>query len=481
MTDAKWHVDPTVEDEPPPVRADKPMCWALDKESRHLDVSELDREHTGLRCDCICPGCEAVLQAANAGLDGSHFSKKGTGGMSFRHHTGHQKDRCLLLAARMAALELLFKRQEIDIPPPRRRASIHGASGQIFSAEAVGQRELVRIRAREWVDSQAARLTLEDGRVILLTLDSSFAVDDAGVYSGVITIRVNDPAIASWTREEILANAVVDDGLLCWQRHWQDQALEAEAMRQAEDAAVQLLDHLPGRGQDYEGLTVAQRSESVLHGAIRMILEKAGGLTVPPYAFEEKVALLNGKTWSETYGFQFGFLRMVDVRLEKVLGRIVPDVLCRACTQEDDFPLMIEVIVTPPRHAGEAAAHPISGSCLPADRRVALPEERPDDPRGSQVGGAEESQPSAGTSSRPCTPVRSPPSSSACGIPKSTLRRPWPSHFRHGMPEFRWHSGCSAASRLTSTRSGSCPSCSAQHGLSSPIPPSPTSSYASIT
>jgi hypothetical protein len=268
--------------------------------------------------------------------------------MSFRHHTGHQKDRCLLLAARMAALELLFKREEIDIPPPRRRASIQGASGQLHTAEVAGQRELVRIRAREWVDSQAARLTLEDGRVILLKLDSSFAVDDAGVYSGVITIRVNDPAIASWTREEILASAFMDDGLLCWQRHWQDPLLEAEASRQAEDAAVQLIDHLPGGGQDYEGLTVAQRSESVLHGAIKIILEKAGGLTVPPYAFEEKVALPNGKTWSETYGFQFGFLRMVDVRLEKVLGRIVPDVLCRACTQDDDFPLMIEVVVTHP-------------------------------------------------------------------------------------------------------------------------------------
>lgn len=330
-------------------RADKPMCWAVDEATRRIvHVSELDREHTGLRCGCVCPACDSALQAVNAGRDGAHFRQTNTRGQFFRHQAGQQKDKCLLLAAHMAALQLLYDREEIDVPPPRRQASFHGASGQLFEAEALGVRARFGIRAKEWVDSQAARLTLDDGRVILLKLDSSFAVDEAGVYSGVITVRTNDPAVASWTREEILAKAVLVDGLLCWQRHWDDQALEAEAMRQAEDAAVQALDHLPGGGQQFKDLLAPQRSESVLHATIKRILEEAGGVKVPPYMFEEVVQLPNGKPLREPYGFQFGFLRMVDVRLEQVMGRIVPDVLCRACTIQDDFPLMIEVVVTHP-------------------------------------------------------------------------------------------------------------------------------------
>ncbi len=333
-----------------PLRADKPMCWAVDEVTRRIvHVSELDREHTGLRCGCVCPACDSALQAVNAGRDGTHFRQAHTRGQFFRHQAGQQKDQCLLLAAHMAALKLLYEREEIDVPPPRRRGLFHGASGQIFEAEAIGVRTRFRVRARAWVDSQAARLTLEDGRVILLKLGSSFAVDEAGVYSGVITIQTDDPAVASWSREQILAKAVLDDGLLCWQRHWEDQALEAEAMRQAEQAAVQALDHLPGGGGlEFECLTAPQRSESVLHATIKRILEESGGLKVPPYMFEEVVELPNGKAYREPYGFPFEFLRMVDVRLEQVMGRIVPDVLCRACTTRDDFLLMIEVVVTHP-------------------------------------------------------------------------------------------------------------------------------------
>lgn len=308
------------------------MCWAVDEVTWGIvHISELDREHTGLRCGCVCPACDSALQAVNAGREGTHFRQARSRGQFFRHQAGQQKDQCLLLAAHMAALKLLYEREEIDVPPPRRRGLVHGASGQIFEAEAVGVRTRFRIRAREWLDSQAARLTLDDGRVILLKLGSSFAVDEAGVYSDVITIQTDDPAIASWSCEEILAKAVLDDGLLCWQRHWEDEALEAEAMRQAEQAAVLALDHLPGGGgQEFDGLMAPQRSESVLHATIRRILEEAGGVKLPPFMSEEVLELPNGKTWREPYGFQFGFLRMVDVRLEEVMGRIVPDVPCRA-------------------------------------------------------------------------------------------------------------------------------------------------------
>ncbi|SFF32395.1 hypothetical protein [Paracidovorax wautersii] len=334
---------------PAPLRVDKPMCWAINKETRRIvHVSDLDRAHTGLKCGCICPACESDLQAVNAGRDGAYFRQANSRGQFFRHQSGQQRDQCLLLVAHLTALQLLYDREEIDVPPPRRRASIHGVSGQIYESEVFGTRTRLLVRAREWVDSQAARLTLDDGRVILLKLESAFAVDEAGVYSGVITVQTNDPAIASWSREEILAKAVLDDGLLCWQRHWDDQALEAQAMHQAEQAAVQALDHLPGSGQEFKRLTVPQQSESVLHATIKRILEEAGGMKVPPYMFEEVVQLPDGKTWREPYGFPFGFLRMVDVRLEQVMGRIVPDVLCRACTPEDDFPLMIEVVVTHP-------------------------------------------------------------------------------------------------------------------------------------
>jgi hypothetical protein len=100
-----------------PPRGDQPLRWALHAQSRRvIHVSMLQRKQKGLACGCVCPGCGEELEAVNAGRDPSHFTLPNTLGQFFRHGRGHQKDNCLLLAGRLAALQLLFERGEVEIP-----------------------------------------------------------------------------------------------------------------------------------------------------------------------------------------------------------------------------------------------------------------------------------------------------------------------------------------------------------------------------
>lgn len=326
------------------------MCWAIDKVTRAIvHVSSLDRSRTGLRCGCLCPACEGDLQAVNAGRTGDHFLKAGSRGQFFRHQGGQQKNRCLLLAARIAALQLLYESAEVDVPGPRRSSTITGASGALYGGDAVGTRYRARIRARHWVDAELAHLTMDDGRVVLLTLESRFGVDVHGHYDGVIVVKVDDPDVASWSAEAILARAVLDGGLVCWGRHWDDAALDLRARQAAEQEARQAVDFV-GDGVSVQTLTLAQRSESALHLAIKDILLKASSIRVADHEGSQQAQLADGREIRESYRLGYESLGLRRMRLEEAVGSFVPDVIGEALHVTGNFSLLIEVVVTHPVH-----------------------------------------------------------------------------------------------------------------------------------
>lgn len=328
-------------------RADKPLCWAIDAHSRRVvHVSMLERAQKGLACGCVCPGCGAELEAVNAGRDLRHFSRPNTLGQFFRHGRGHQKDNCLLLAARFAALQSLYDQGEIELPAARRSVAVQGASGQAYLGDYARGRAAIRVRARAWIDAQSARLTLEDGKVVLLRLESSFQATEDGHYDGVITIHVDDPAIASWSADEILSQARLGGALACWSWHWDDNQAEIDAHEHARRQAIQALDLDPTEDLTLQQLTAAQHSESILHRTIKVILAEAGSVSVPAYAGFETSTLPAGTVFTERFSVPAEVLRLSDVRLEHRMGNMVPDVYCEAHTALRSFALMVEVVVT---------------------------------------------------------------------------------------------------------------------------------------
>lgn len=328
---------------------DQPMRWAELKASGAATyVGWLLADQNGNACGCKCPACGEDLQAVNAGKDASHFLKPNTRGMFFRHPSGHQRTDCSFLIAKLAALHLLMERNEVDLPPPRRPGVHQGASGTTYTEDAIGQSWTGRITDKVWLDSQTATITV-DGRTVLVQLQASPKLLSEVAVDGVITIRVDNPEVASWDPADILQALQLNSGFTCWEKHWDDAALSAEALRKAEAAAEQAMDRIPPELGDLEGFSNLQKSETVLHAKVKEILSKAGRLRVPRCEREVSRWMHDGSHKSLPAYIESQNLTLTEVRLEAPLQGLVPDVMCTARSSRnpsESFPLLIEVAVT---------------------------------------------------------------------------------------------------------------------------------------
>ena len=84
------------------------MAWAVTQQERKATyIGSLQREQTGLKCDCVCPACGGRLQAVNAGKPIQAMPGAKTLHPHFRHDAGQQYDRCLIHVSQLVALQLL--------------------------------------------------------------------------------------------------------------------------------------------------------------------------------------------------------------------------------------------------------------------------------------------------------------------------------------------------------------------------------------
>lgn len=325
------------------------MRWAELKASGEATyIGWLRADQNGNACACKCPACGEDLQAVNAGKDASHFLKPNTRGMFFRHPSGHQRTDCSFLMAKLAALQLLMERGEIDLPPPRRLGLHQGASGTTYTAETVGRTLSGRITDKVWLDSQSARITI-DGRTILVQLQAHPNISSDVPVDGVITIRVDDPIVASWEPEKILQALQLDSEFMCWEKHWDDHELSSEAQRKAATAAEDAMDRIPPELGALDGLSFLQKSETVLHAKVKEILSRAGRLRVPHCEKEVFRWMHDGSKKNLRVHLDGQSLTLSEVRLETPLQGLVPDVMCIARSNRnpsEGFQLLIEVAIT---------------------------------------------------------------------------------------------------------------------------------------
>lgn len=347
------------------------MAWAvLTKTGSIVHVSMLGKAQKGLQCGCVCPSCKGTLQAVNVDKDASHFAKPNTRGQFFRHDSGQQTHGCAIIAARLAALQLLYEHDLIALPAPTQRVTVRGASGHEYVGLAQGKRLQARIRHRVWVDKQTARLTLDDGRVIQIQLSSVREFNSDGVH-GVIEIRIDDPELSSWSPQQILDRATLDGETSCWIRHWDDDALSDTARRDAEEQAADNSDLIPPELAHLAGQATSMISESVLHWAVKEILAQSKSIRTPRY-FEQITSTYPSHIVKETtLNWNSETLHLSQAKLEQRVGNVIPDIRCRARDSSgDDFDLFVEVVVTNPVSDQKLARiREIGSACLEIDLR----------------------------------------------------------------------------------------------------------------
>jgi hypothetical protein len=354
-------------------RSDGLMAWAVTvAEQRIAYIGSLASGKKGAACGCVCPSCGSTLQAVNVDKDESHFSKKGTLRPHFRHDNAQRGDSCHSRVAQLAAFTLLLEHGIVELPCPRSRVVVVGASGAVYAGDAFGEPIRV-INVERWADSHSARITVEGGRVVWLRLKGEHQSSNGS--ETVITIDVDDPEVATWSPERILACAELTTGWLSWECHWDQAQLDSDALAQAEELARTHADSVPAElvGQ-LADMTQKQRSESALHFAIKQILEESTHIVTPEFTETVSMDFGDGRLQGETYKLESMNLSLSDVRLERRLGEIVPDVVCVATDttgRRGSFELLIEVAVTHPVDDAKCLKIENAGlSCLEIDVRL---------------------------------------------------------------------------------------------------------------
>lgn len=324
------------------------MAWARDAatgEPRY--ILELDASQRGAKCGCECPSCGKPLTAVNAAK--TEFLRR----PHFRHPEGAQRDECLVLAARVAALRQLQGEGWLDLPRRRRSARVAGLSGEFHEAWVEEAPVRMRISQVEYRDRATAVITLDDGRQIRVELmgtpGSSAPLDPGDLPVPTVYLAIDDPTLAALPPEELRRRARLQPSDLCWHSHWNDAALLAQAEAEARARAHFYFDDIPNWLNLPEGLPPTLRRESVLHHEVKRILESEGRLVVPEVYVELELPGVDGQTLHGRWAEEEEELRLSSVQLEARYGRLVPDITCEAFDAKDNvryLPLLIEVTVT---------------------------------------------------------------------------------------------------------------------------------------
>lgn len=308
------------------------LAWARGNQTGQLRyILELTAHERGDACDCSCVSCGQPLQAVNAArLDGQLRPH-------FRHRAGLDHSLCQIQSARAALLASLAEGDGIVLPGSRRMLTLTGLSGAQYHGWVETGSETICVRRRDFIDVTTAELLLDDGRRLLVKVVGSAEQTAPGAFAGDaliprIEIVIDDPQFAMLAPAELRARLFPALGAGNWCGHWPDPAADAAALAQAQADADQLLDWYDGPEEVPEQL----RGESVLHREVMAILASATELAVPGWKVTDAGKLATDVRRVEKQ-------RLNGARLEKKLGRIIPDVIA---TLADGGELLIEVTVT---------------------------------------------------------------------------------------------------------------------------------------
>ena len=307
------------------------MAWAKDARSGQLRyIMELNELERGAACGCTCISCNQPLVAVNAAK--LEWARR----PHFRHESGTESHSCQVLSARAALLASLQDGDMIVLPQLRRSVSVQGLSGASYEGwfEVAPQR--VRIDQVRFADTTTAEILLDDGRRVTVVVTGSARHLSAGASDETLVPRIeiciDDPSLATLSPDELRARLVPALEAAPWCGHWPDAAGDALAHENALHAAGEALDWDP----DGEDLPADLRRESLLHREVKAILAQAASVLLPRWWITATGTVATDPTKS-------ALVQLAGARLEKKLGRIIPDVIAELKSGSE---LLVEVTVT---------------------------------------------------------------------------------------------------------------------------------------
>jgi len=327
-----------------PGQEDFVLAWAIEVETRRPRyILELDAARNGAASGCICPGCGLPVLAINAGKPTWRRRPH------FRHPPGAQRDRCLAIAARVAAETTLRRLERIELPGRTRHGRIKGLSGTFYDAWASRNRESVGIRRCDFIDEVTALMILDDGRRLKVRLvgRGEPSADRSGQenLTACIEIHADDPALAQMDPDAILARLQLVLADSCWVRHWDDADLDACAREAARARAEDSLDWMDGTDGVSGSDAVAHR-ETMLHREVKAVLQRERQIRVPGWTITAEWKRADGSTDRRARSAPGEILRLETVDLEVRLDHTVPDVVATWREHGTVRTLLIEVTVT---------------------------------------------------------------------------------------------------------------------------------------
>lgn len=322
-----------------------PLKWAHDartSEPRYIHDSQVvNRE-----CACVCPACNLNLTPVMAGQPlRTHPTAH------FRHPPGAAKDSCILASAHLAATRFLADSGFIELPRRTMSRTATGFSGEGYEVWVEKPAERPAVKHAQLLDRVTAELTLDDGRKLLVDLTGHRAPLDVCDGQAIVTIALSDPELAMLGPEDIRSRLrILPD--VRWCAHWNDLALATEGDAMASQAACDALDNWSSEDEEEfrsfltsgisDDLARQLRRETLLHREAKAILARELRISTPSLE-----VMVSRDPPDEFIGeWESGTLRMMwlsapqvlqleEVKLERRLGHIVPDVIGTVGSRQD--------------------------------------------------------------------------------------------------------------------------------------------------
>lgn len=318
------------------------MAWAVRQGSREpVYIGQLVRADKGLACACICPACDAPLQAVAPGLQ-----ETSTRVPFFRHHQAQQGPGCKHRVAELTALRLFAEKGIIEIPAPTGSGAVIGHSGKLYEKARVGEVIREEVVGRRAISDIEVELTLKSGRTVIFTLRGEQHLGELGSAHAVIQIHVTDPEVAMMSEAQILEHARITPRFLRLIAHADKSGLDALAADDARMEALERLDISPDDIHLPEGATAKQASESLLHWVVKDSLATLGRLRTPVFRHLASVMTSDGKPYASEVTLPELTLELSDVAWEVHHDGFRPDIVCWAVDTQGGlgrFRLLIEV------------------------------------------------------------------------------------------------------------------------------------------
>lgn len=210
-----------------------PMVWATRlKNNIATHISEVQ---TGLACDCICPGCNATLEAVNS--ENPYWKKR----PHFRHHNAPELNDCETKAVLKAAKESFSKGSKFLIPEKVVSATVKSKSGRSFTEERVIPSETQEITAYDFIDATDAILTLSNGQRVYVRLVATGKLSDhtspKQTQFAEVLIDISDPVLKTADREVLRQHITLSPEQRQWCSNQIDSSLQKELLIAAQKAA----------------------------------------------------------------------------------------------------------------------------------------------------------------------------------------------------------------------------------------------------